>query len=442
MSNNLWLICWTTICFFALIVFVVVYNVEQIPDTVPLRIVQTFGYGMSSSDLSTVDGIPWIRGRVLLIHHPDYRDGFYVKVHGTVQLEEPILDTSFFEVGVLYGDTFANQQLFLIGPTMMFTAFNRVSSPVDDNVTNLRVAGNSTVGGDVVMGDTATVNGQNLSQVNAQVQTWPPSLYTLSDFQITQLTNMGSNTIDSAAWTALGVLNQNVATTSAVTFAGLTVGLTVNPLPLEIVFDNTPGTDKVQPFPVGANGLIVEVQSAGGGGGSQGSTNDCGGGGGSGSLAIVLLNSSQMVSHSGLKYTIGAGGGQGSSGAASTLSWSGGSEDLIVTTFPGSGGGSGNSYGLGGAGGALPTFESGYFGWSKYGEYGTNGYDRGSDSFRLQAGQGGNTLRGAGARGSKNGVGGGAVPGTLGGGGGGGINQVDSYGGSAGGDGYVRILAF
>lgn len=438
------LLTWTFTWLVALLVFIILYSTASIPKTMVFKEVQAVGYrtGATSDAYQTVDGVSWNQGRVLLLEQPNLANGFYVKVNGQMYLEQPIESTSLFEVGVLYGETFAEQQLFLVGPTMTYSAFASNSSPIGDSVTNLTVAGNSTVGGDVVMGSTGLVNGRNLSEVNNNVQNWPSAVSALSEFQITQLANMGANTISTAVWSSLGALDQNMTTTAAVTFAGLSLDAAFSPLPIEIVFDTTPGADKVEAFPAGATGLIVEVQAGGGGGGSRGSTNDCGGGGGSGSLAIVLLSATQMASHTGLKYTIGSGGSEASSGTGSTLSWSGGSEDLIVTTFPGTAGGSGNSYGVGGTGGALPTFESGYFGWSKYGEYGTNGYDRGSDTFRFQAGQGGNTLRGPGARGSKNGVDGAAVASTLGGGGGGGINQTSSYAGSAGGDGYVRILAF
>lgn len=452
---------WLLTCFVVLVVFLIVYSIDRQPATVPFKVVQAVGYGSTTTTASefpnsdeilslhsakqqnydTVDGVTWTQGRVLLLQQSDLTDGFYLKVNGKIQLEEPVTNTSFFEVQVL-GGTFAQQQLFLVGPTMTFTKFNTVSSGLSETVENLRVIGNSTVGGDVIMGPGGTVNGEDLAAVNTQVQTWPSAVNALSEFQVTQLATMGSNTISSAAWSSLGLLDQNVATTSAITLAGINPGSALSPLPREIVLDTTPGVDKVEAFPAGALGLIVEVQAAGGGGGSRGSTNDSGGGGGSGSLAIVLLTASQMASHTGLKFTIGAGGGQGATGAGSTLSWSGGSEDLIVTTFGGGGGGSGNNYARGGIGGNLPTYESGYYGWSKYGNNGTNGYDRGSTQHKIPGGQGGSTLRGVGARGSQDTAGGAAVPGTLGGGGGGGITQSNLYNGSAGGDGYVRILAF
>ena len=162
-------------------------------------------------------------------------------------------------------------------------------------------------------------------------------------------------------------------------------------------------------------GINIKMVGSGGGGGGQGDTTytDVGGGGGSGSYTEVFLNastfdaSSTYPNRNKIYIDIGSGGGSGGSGTndgttggntvarfASSANVSG---DLIATTFGGTYGYRGSSYGKGGEGGNEGTISIG-LGYSIPGQPGQNGIDSGTTESGRLGTIGGDSVLGAGGK--------------------------------------------
>jgi len=69
-----------------------------------------------------------------------------------------------------------------------------------------------------------TVDGVDVAGLKTDVDGFPDALKNLTTDEIGQLENIGSSTISATQWGYLGSLNQGLATTDSVTFAGLTTG--------------------------------------------------------------------------------------------------------------------------------------------------------------------------------------------------------------------------
>lgn len=87
------------------------------------------------------------------------------------------------------------------------------------NITTIGTLSNLNVTNDIVVG--GTVDGSNISALQADVDGFPDELKNLTTNEIQQLENINATTISTSQWGYVGNMNQNVATTSTPTFNGM-----------------------------------------------------------------------------------------------------------------------------------------------------------------------------------------------------------------------------
>lgn len=285
---------------------------------------------------------------------------------------------------------------------------------------------------------TATVNGEDFAAQAALVSENPANLNAITTQQVTQLSNIGTNTISNAQWGYVSGMAQNLAVETNVSFQEVKVSYGLSPNPVSITLYTSSGSAA---FPTGTKGVVVDLQAAGGAGGSDGATDDTCGGGGSGSYATFFLTAAQISGQTGVDFTI-AGAANQSNGANTTVSWQGGA--LLATTFGGGRGFSGDSDAEAGNAGILAVLEPGIEGLVFTGQYGQAGYDRtNTDYINVQSGQGANAVYGAGGgSGMWTGEGPGPIAGEFGGGGSGGVDDRNETTGANGGAGFVRVWIY
>lgn len=333
--------------------------------------------------------------------------------------------------------------LMVVGPSQVYQSLATVpvaavSSALDNpgyQVYNLTVSGTGTFQNGATV--KTTVNGEDFASQDAIAQTKPDNLNTLTAQQVTQLSNMGNNTINNTQWGYVGGMSQNVGSEANVSFQEVQVNYGLSPSPVSITLYTSSGSAA---FPVGTKGVVVELQAAGGAGGSEGITNDVGGGGGSGSYATFFLSSAQINGQTGLDFTV-AGSSNQSDGGNTTVSWQGGA--LLATTFGGGRGVGGSNRADGGDAGDLAVLENGINGLVFTGSYGQAGFDYQSVLYlNVQSGKGADSVYGAGGgSGMWTGEGPLPMPGEFGAGGSGGVDDRNATGGN-GGAGFVRVWIY
>jgi len=264
--------------------------------------------------------------------------------------------------------------------------------------------------------------------------------YSLNTVGVASITGTANQVIASASTGAVTLsLPQNIATTSAPTFAGLTL---TNPYILSAgglhsfqVF--TSGTAATYTRPANVSSILVELVGGGGaGGGSVGNVSGTafGAGGGAGGYVVSYIPSAAST----YTYTVGA------AGAGSSGNNGGAGGNTTFSTFTASAGAGGNamvsistaasSSSAGGAGGAA----SGGGIANVPGQGGGAGYTSQGNGF---TGFGGSNIYGSGAP-SKNSAGTGTAGTGFGAGGGGGLSTTVTAAGGAGTSGIIIVWEF
>lgn len=433
-------LAFTTVCLLLALVFYPVTSVS-LPQYV------AFAASNTNVDLShppaTVDDVKWGNNTIaLLAQDLPTANGLYTWNIKYASLVPTVLfsEAGDCQVLVLYGSVYGNRTVVYSETSQSLKV--ALSAAIVDSVTkigDLYVENQITLKNAEMQG---LLNGVDVNAFNSRLDGIPVNIGDVTNMQCDQIANIDSVTIASESWLNVGMLNQGVSTTSTPTFGTLTSAVQPFTLPQNVTLYESSGSIDI---PSTAKSAMVQVQGGGGAGGGQGTADgSLGGGGGSGAFVQIVFQVADLAAQTGFDFTIGAGGtvgagvsDDGGDGGDTVLEWKGGA--TLVTAFGGGGGKSGANNGQGGEPGATPTVSGGFASFTRTGNWGFRGFHPGSNIVNVPAGDGGNTLYGAGGRGAFSS--GDSEVGTLGGGGGGGFLRLagSSRNSANGGAGYIRV---